>query len=102
MPKLKVIFCRSLLALPLLFLPIQAQTAETKSGSATISGRVTLKGEPAAGVSVVLRPRSHNPDAVLRARTDGAGRFHFVGIVAGHYSIAAFAPGAISPSDMSF
>ncbi|MGH9835777.1 MAG: hypothetical protein ACREBD_22535 [Blastocatellia bacterium] len=96
----------SILALPLAFLSIQAQAVETKSGTATVSGRVVLKGEPAQGVTVILQPqisgRPVNPDAVLRGSADGAGRFQITGVTAGRYSIMAFAPGAISADDMNF
>jgi hypothetical protein len=34
---------------------IQAQTQEAKAGTATISGRVTLNGEPVANVVVALQ-----------------------------------------------
>jgi len=97
----------SVLFLPLAFLSIQAQTVETKPGTATVSGRVVLKSEPVQGVAVVLQPqasggRPANPDAVLRGRTDGAGRFQITGVAAGRHSITAFLPGAISSDDMSF
>jgi protocatechuate 3,4-dioxygenase beta subunit len=96
----------SVLALCLTNRPIQAQTAAPKPGTATISGRVLLKGEPAPDVAVVLQPLPvvfpQNPDAVLRVRTDSSGRFHLAAVVAGRYSIWAFSPGAISPNDTSF
>jgi protocatechuate 3,4-dioxygenase beta subunit len=83
-----------------------AQTAAPKSGTATISGRVILKGEPARDVTVTLQPQVNgappNPDAVLRARTDGAGRFQIAAVAAGRYSIQAFVAGAISPNDSNF
>ncbi|MGH9935656.1 MAG: carboxypeptidase regulatory-like domain-containing protein, partial [Blastocatellia bacterium] len=94
------------LALPLAFLSVQAQGVETKPGTASVSGRVLLKGEPVQGVTVVLQPqvsgRPANPDAVLRGRTDGSGRFQITGVAAGRHSITAFWPGAISQDDMSF
>ena len=45
----------SILILPFAFHSIQAQTAEVKTGTATVSGRVTLKSEPARGVVVHLQ-----------------------------------------------
>ena len=45
----KLSFTLSILVLHCAFHSIQAQPGETKTGTATISGRVTLKGEPARG-----------------------------------------------------
>ena len=69
----KLSIALSILVLPFAFHSVQAQTAETKAGMVTISGRVVTKGEPAQNVLVYLRPRSSptpsNPDDVL-ARED--------------------------------
>jgi hypothetical protein len=91
-------FALSILVLHFTFHSIQAQPGETKTGTATISGRVTLKGEPARGAVVILqnnqniRPSANAP----RARADENGRFSFTGVVAGGYSIRAVAPGYVS------
>ncbi|HEU0180391.1 MAG TPA: carboxypeptidase regulatory-like domain-containing protein [Blastocatellia bacterium] len=78
----------------------QAQTIDTKTRTATISGRVVLKGEPARNALVYLQPRSSplpaNPDAYLRARTDESGHYHIAGVAAGAYLVFALAPGFIS------
>ena len=103
MPRLRPTL--SVLVLLPAFLSIQAQTVETRPATATVSGRVLLKGEPTQGVSVALQSHTadaRNQDSVLRSRTDGAGRFRITGVAAGQYSIIAFAPGAISPSDLDF
>jgi protocatechuate 3,4-dioxygenase beta subunit len=104
MPKLR--FILSVLALCLSNRPVQAQTTGPKLGTATVSGRVVLKGEPAQDVAVVLQPQVSgaplNPDAVLRVRTDSSGRFHIAAVAAGRFSITAFSPGAVSPGDMNF
>lgn len=78
---------------------IQAQPGETKAGTATVSGLVTLKGEPARGVTVLLQAQRSNPASSPRAKTDENGRFRFTGVAAGRYSIFALAPGYISPGD---
>jgi hypothetical protein len=78
---------------------IQAQVAGTKAGTATISGRVTLKGEPARNVMVYLQPQNappSNPDAYLRARADDGGQFRVAGVAAGAYNVIALAPGFVS------
>ncbi len=75
-------------------------------GTAAVSGRVTLKGEPARNATIVLQTQISrtppDPEAVLRARTDGDGRYHIAGVAPGRYSIRAFAPGAITADDMNF
>ncbi|MBO0857559.1 MAG: hypothetical protein J2P21_03720, partial [Chloracidobacterium sp.] len=53
----------SILVLPLAFhsvRAVQAKAGENKAGTATVSGRVTLKGEPARGVMVVLQIQNQN------------------------------------------
>jgi carboxypeptidase family protein len=77
-----------------------AQPAETKAGTATVSGRVTLKGEPARGVMVILRllnsPVASNSP---RAKADKSGRFQITGVAAGSYRVSAIAPGYVTPGD---
>src|SRR5215475_6638864 len=95
----KLRFALGVLVLPFAFHSIQAQgaaqAAEKKAGTATVSGRVTLKGEPARGVMVLLRhPISPNSP---RVTTDENGQFRFTGVAAGRYWISALAPGYTSP-----
>src|SRR5262245_18781483 len=86
--------------------PIFAQSGAAKTGAATISGRVTLNGEPARCVSVVMQPQRQlyppPPSVVQSAKTDENGRFRFTGLAAGSYFIAALAPGFSSSSDNGF
>ena len=102
----KLSFALGILVLPLALLSIQAQPAETKPGTATVSGRVTLKGEAARNVTVYLQsqrsPAPSNPAAVLRARTGDDGQFRITGVAAGAYSLIALAPGFTSPGDEDF
>jgi protocatechuate 3,4-dioxygenase beta subunit len=102
----KLIFALGILALPLAFHSVQAQTAETKVGTATVSGRVTLKGEPARGVVVLLQSeeamRAGDRSPGLRMKSDENGRFRFAGLKAGRYTLIAFAPGFVTPSENSF
>jgi carboxypeptidase family protein len=98
----KLSLALSILILPCAFHSAQAQAAESKAGTATISGRVTLKSEPARGVMVILQTQNQGPSNAPRARTDESGRFHFTGIPAGRYSVSALAPGYVSPEDDNF
>ena len=91
-----------------LSLSLLAQTP-TKEGTANITGRVLLNGEPAAGVSVGLQPQQQAsgpfvPDRskYLRAQSDSEGRFQFTRLNAGQYRILALAPGLLSAGDSQF
>ncbi|HEU0184442.1 MAG TPA: carboxypeptidase regulatory-like domain-containing protein [Blastocatellia bacterium] len=93
-------FAISILVLPFTFHSIQAQPGETKTGTATISGLVTLKGEPARAVEVILVTEPRWSANAPRARTDENGRFLFTNVAAGSYEIFAVAPGYVSPPEM--
>jgi len=95
----KLSFAISILVLHFTFYSIQAQPGETKTGTATVSGRVTLKGEPARGMEVILVTEIRWSATAPRARTDENGRFSFTSVAVGSYSIFAVAPGYVSPED---
>jgi Carboxypeptidase regulatory-like domain len=101
----KLSFALSILVLPFAFHSIRSQeatqAAETKAGTAAVSGRVTLKGEPARGVMIILDGRTPFPSSTNSAWTDENGRFRFTGMAAGRYSVHAFAPGYASTEDKS-
>src|SRR5215475_13947088 len=78
---------------------IQAQPRETKPETATVSGLVTLKGEPARGVTVMLQNQQSYAANSPRARSDENGRFRITGVAAGKYLITALAPGYVSLGD---
>ena len=96
----KLSFALSILVLHFTFHSIQAQPGETKTGTATVSGRVTLKGEPARGVEVILVTEIRWSANAPRARTDENGRFLFTNVAAGSYAIFAVTPGYVSPQEM--
>src|SRR5215475_11587155 len=104
MSKHKILLCIPILFLSLrLSYPALAQTGAAKPGTATVSGRVTLNGEPVANVVVALQnPPGPSPSPGIRVRTDGAGQFRFTGVTAGRYVLGALAPGFISPSDQLY
>jgi hypothetical protein len=65
----------------------QTETAK-KSPDASVSGRITIKGKPAGGVMVGLRPvRSVPPDSPFKATTDQDGKFRFAGVPPGNYQL---------------
>src|SRR5262245_31648819 len=96
----KLNFALSILVLPFAFHSIQAQPAETKTGTATVSGLVTLKGEPARAVEVILVTTIRWSANAPRAMTDENGRFLFTNVAAGSYEIFAVAPGYVSAFEM--
>src|SRR5262245_17742992 len=75
-----------------------AQTSATKS-TATISGRITIEGQPAQGVEVILRrDDDRRMDYGLgipplpMATTDAEGRYKLSNVAAGPYILTAHAP----------
>lgn len=101
----KLNFALGILVLPFAFhsvRAVQSQAAETKTRTATVSGRVTLKSEPARGVMVVLVTQGRSVSDAPRARADESGRFNFTGVQAGRYSVTAAVPGYVSPDDTNF
>jgi len=74
--------------------PANSQTAlGKKSASATIAGRVTIKGQPAAGIVVGLRanePAQFAP--TFKATTDKDGKYRIAEVPQGQYLIAPVAP----------
>jgi protocatechuate 3,4-dioxygenase beta subunit len=94
-------FAISILVLLFVISPLQAQISEAKVGTATVTGRVTLKGEAALGVVVVLQSeeamRTGDRSPGSRVKSDKNGRFRFEGLKAGRYTLIAFAPGFVTP-----
>jgi hypothetical protein len=82
--------------------PAQSSEQETKEGTATITGRVTADGKPAAGFVVTFAridsKRERSMDALfqrepqLKALTDHDGRYRLTGLQAGRYRVTPFAP----------
>jgi protocatechuate 3,4-dioxygenase beta subunit len=99
----KLGFALGILVLPCAFHSVKAQAAESKSGTAAISGRVTLKSEPARGVVVLLQSeeamRAGDRSPGMRMKTDDNGRFRFASLKAGRYTLIAFAPGFVTPGE---
>ncbi|MGH9837346.1 MAG: hypothetical protein ACREEM_01005 [Blastocatellia bacterium] len=83
----------------------QTPTKPASAGTATVSGRVVLKGEPARGVALALLPQPGgpvNPASIPRAKSDENGRFRFMGVAAGSYSLQTISPGYVGAGDQQF
>jgi hypothetical protein len=70
--------------------------AESKTG--TVSGRATLKGKPAPGVTVALKlnQQNYSSDATFKATTDEEGNYRIAGVPAGSYQVTPAAPAFVS------
>jgi hypothetical protein len=72
-------------------LPARAQTPK-KEANASVSGKVTVKGKPAAGIVVGMRLEDPRPPAVqYKTTTDADGVYRFNNIAAGQYEISPLA-----------
>jgi protocatechuate 3,4-dioxygenase beta subunit len=73
-------------------LAAQSTAKSEKRQPATVSGHVTLNGEPLEGVTVRLFPErmaaSGDPRSPLEAATDEHGNYRITGIVAGSYQVS--------------
>jgi hypothetical protein len=75
---------------------------KTGNKTGTISGKVTLKGKAATGVTVGLRvsPQNFSSSATLRATTDSEGNYRITGVPAGSYQVAPAAPAFVSKNQI--
>jgi len=94
----------AILALTLIFsLPFEftkeAQAIGGMQGTASVSGRVTIKGELAKGVTVFLQPQqtkgSGTDETTPSAKTNENGYFRITGLPAGRYVPISLTPGYI-------
>ena len=82
-----------LILIPVLHRDLAAQSTVKgdKQRTATVSGQVTLNGEPLGGVTVRLFPyrmaASGDPRSPLQAVTDEHGSYRITGIIAGTYQV---------------
>lgn len=81
---------------------IKAQITTQKTSSASISGKVTIKGKPAIGVTVVANDAVGRGNPMMkryRARTDQTGSYRITNLPAGTYEIAAITPALVQVND---
>src|ERR1044072_779879 len=77
---------------------IKAQTS-----SASISGKVTIKGKPAVGVTVVANDTLGQGNPMIkryRARTDQTGSYRITNLPAGTYEISAITPALVQVNEL--
>lgn len=73
---------------------LRAQSPAQPSGS--ITGRVTVEGKAATGVSVVLLPTGGGSAPVAKTSTDTEGRFRFSNVAPARYTLMPQAPAYIA------
>ena len=72
--------------------------SDNKTAEATVSGKVTIKGKPAAGIVVSMRlSQPDESSATYKAKTDQEGIYHITRVAAGSYVVAPFAPALVLP-----
>jgi hypothetical protein len=84
----------------------QTPQRDNRPRTASISGRVTIGGEPAVNAVVTVAETDLKPDAgsseapiprQLRARTDGDGRYLVSGLAEGRYIVSAMLKAFVDP-----
>jgi Carboxypeptidase regulatory-like domain len=75
----------------------QAQTAPDKISGATVTGKVTIKGQGVPGIAVVLVQNVEGAQRVTRhkAFTDASGTYRITNVPSGNYRAEAAAPGFV-------
>lgn len=71
-----------------------------KNRSGSITGQITINGEPTAGLEVALMSLRHYwpENAIANGRTDKSGRYRLSGIPSGYYWLKVVAPGYVNPN----
>ena len=83
---------------------LKAQTTTQKASTASISGKVTIKGKPAVGVTVVANDALGGGNPMMkryRARTDQTGSYRITNLPAGTYEISAITPALVQVNESS-
>lgn len=93
---------RKILSLSVFCILINMQVSA--QGTATVSGRVTIGSQPAAGVEVLLTSSdpavlNSNPPPPISATTDADGRYKLTGVPSGSYRITAYAPAWVAKTE---
>src|SRR5581483_7327564 len=95
------------LLIAILFVAAINAAAQSAPASGSITGRVTVGDKPAPGVIVMMTRAPADPmknlsaifesRPVVRVTTDSEGVYRFDHVVAGRYSLSAYAPAFVTP-----
>src|SRR5260370_30920822 len=67
--------------------------SDNKTADATVSGKVTIKGKPAAGIVVGMRlSRPEQFSSTYKGKTDQEGVYRITKVASGNYFVAPVAP----------
>src|SRR5689334_7105247 len=73
-----------------------------KVGNGSISGKVTIKGKPAIGVTILATDSDHRSNPMMsrhRARTDQTGSYRITNLPPGTYDISSITPALVPAND---
>ena len=100
---------RAIVALATILLIAIAAAAQTasreargeKEPTASVAGRVTLKGKPAVGVTIALLPTETvlKRGTSIKTTADEDGRYRFTAVAAGRYIVSPLAPALVVPQE---
>ncbi|HEY6230713.1 MAG TPA: carboxypeptidase-like regulatory domain-containing protein [Pyrinomonadaceae bacterium] len=72
----------------------------TKTVTSSVSGRITVHGKGAPGITVAMRTQNNLPSTLtqpIKAVTDGDGNYRLTAVPPGSYQVFPIAPGYVSP-----
>ena len=88
-----------LLLLPSLVAPLFAQGPPLTKGNAKIAGRITIEGQPAIGVRVLLKREEGSQSPGITATTNDDGLYELTSLPAGSYRVSINAPAFVIEGD---
>ena len=78
---------------------IHSQTVPAKGPTATVSGKVTLKGKGLPGIIVTLRELNSERNTRYKAVTDEQGNYVVSNVSPGNYQVVPLAPAFVYADD---
>jgi len=79
-----------------------SQTPAAKNPTASVSGRVTVKGKGAAGVVVNVRQNEGNQDVTYKGVTNEQGNYKITNVPPGNYLVVTMAPAFVPATNSSW
>jgi Carboxypeptidase regulatory-like domain len=95
----QAIACILVLSGAAIYIQAQTQSASERVATASISGKVTIKGKAAAGVTVVATDSNDQNRRRYRAKTDQTGSYRIANLPAGSYDISTITPSLVAQNE---